>query len=284
MQIDLGGDIRKLCKTCGMDYVLSNEEDIALHKKFHEMNVGGVDLGKAYAKGNDASAKFLEAGAFGGESDARIMAVNSRSSIKDRNAARRVLDVVFKELGSSEISDSQLWGQLPNNNNNNSSAAVELADNKLSAESAEDATEVMPPKNDSAQLSTTQKCQPRDRFQAFLYMRAQKCVGLCLAERISTAHKVVRTTAGGTGLVSSSISIHKESGPAILGISRIWTSNSCRRQGIASVLLECVRKQFIYGVDVPRSMMAFSQPTESGGRLARNWFGTGLDFRVYIEE
>ena len=43
MQLDLVGELRKKCKTCGMEYIPSNSEDATLHRKFHAMNVGGVD-------------------------------------------------------------------------------------------------------------------------------------------------------------------------------------------------------------------------------------------------
>ena len=70
---------------------------------------------------------------------------------------------------------------------------------------------------------------------------------------------------------------------ALLGISRIWTSKSHRRKGIASALLDCARGNFFYGVEVPKEIVAFSQPTESGGYLAEGWFGEKTGWHVYSE-
>ena len=59
----------------------------------------------------------------------------------------------------------------------------------------------------------------------------------------------------------------------LLGISRIWVSKSHRRKGIATRLLDSARAHFFYGFRVPKKMVAFSQPTESGRQLAEKWFG-----------
>lgn len=130
-----------------------------------------------------------------------------------------------------------------------------------------------------------------DRFKVYLYIRGRKCIGLCLAERITKAYRVLddRLPRVGRGC-SSSVSVSDTPQPALLGISRIWTCSSHRRQGIAARLLDCARDTFIYGMHLEKSMVAFSQPTESGGGLARNWFcanppvETKEGWAVYVEE
>ncbi|KAH0543287.1 hypothetical protein FGG08_002350 [Glutinoglossum americanum] len=242
MQIDLGGDTRKTCKICGMEYIPSNVDDVTLHKKFHDMNVGGVDLGKTFVGGNgkviweSATAKGSEDG---GETGL-VMVVDRKSSVTDKNRAKKVLEVVRRELSAVAIRDEDLWGQVANGN------------------------------------------EKGDRFKVYLYIKGEKCVGLCLAERISKAKRIVARTVSGSK--SSSVSVSDVSFAAVLGISRIWTSQSCRRQGIARRLLECTASSFIYGMSVSKTMMAFSQPTESGGELADRWFEGIKDWGVYTEE
>jgi N-acetyltransferase len=88
---------------------------------------------------------------------------------------------------------------------------------------------------------------------------------------------------------SSSITIGNVPRPAILGISRVWTSRAHRRQHVATRLLECVQRTFIYGVTVPKQAMAFSQPSESGKYLAERWFAPAsnptatMPWKVYVE-
>ncbi|ORZ28468.1 ESCO1/2 acetyl-transferase-domain-containing protein [Lobosporangium transversale] len=69
---------------------------------------------------------------------------------------------------------------------------------------------------------------------------------------------------------------------AICGINRIWVSAHCRRQGIASRLLDAVRDRFIYACKLERKDLAFSQPTGDGKALARHYLETNK-FLVYVE-
>jgi N-acetyltransferase len=108
--------------------------------------------------------------------------------------------------------------------------------------------------------------------------------------------------------------------PAVLGISRIWTSASHRHQKIARRLLDVayvadnVQVAERTSVDaeirpqpdmqngnheqlkaqtshvmppVPKlenfDGVAFSQPTETGTRLARKWFGKTFGWKVYVD-
>ena len=82
---------------------------------------------------------------------------------------------------------------------------------------------------------------------------------------------------------SSAILTEEATTSAMLGFSRIWTCKSHRRRGIAAKLMECVRGEFFYGIDVPKHMVAFSQPSESGGLLAESWFGEKAGWKVYVE-
>lgn len=60
----------------------------------------------------------------------------------------------------------------------------------------------------------------------------------------------------------------------------IWTSKSCRRQKIASKLLDCARGQLIPGQIIPRANVAFSQPSHDGGIFIQNYTGSS-DFLIY---
>ncbi|WEW57578.1 hypothetical protein PRK78_003045 [Emydomyces testavorans] len=250
MQLDLGGEIRKTCSGCGMEYVPSNSEDMALHKKFHDMNSNGVDLGKAFVRAN-ACRWVYEAARF---EEGYVVIIDRKSSPSARNQAKRVLEVVNKELCSPEIEDSVLWSQ----------------------------TET--PK----QFRKNGSKEEADRFKVFLHMKDSKCVGLCLTERIWESHPVKRTCRRGVKgsadrLDSSSITLSPEKHPAVVGISRVWTSSSSRRKGIAMDLLDCVVGNYFYGMEIPKSQVAFSQPTESGCRLMEAFFGPDEPWHVYKE-
>ena len=258
MQIDLGGEVRKTCRTCGMEYIPSVKEDAALHSKYCAMNVGGVDMGKAFVK--DDSVKRIQSERAREEKREMVVTVDRKSSIAARNRVRRVLNVVNAELSATDIDDEHLWGAL-----NPEQKIIETR--KGSSEGGD---------------------KRGDRFKAFLYLVQDKCVGFCLAEKISSAFGVVSGCATGEDVIkmiktskSSSISVSNSADIALLGISRIWTSKTYRGRGLALDLLECARNNFFYGVEAPKDLVAFSQPTESGGRLAEKWFGAETGWHVY---
>lgn len=67
---------------------------------------------------------------------------------------------------------------------------------------------------------------------------------------------------------------------AACGVRMMWVSADARRQGIASSLLDVARRHCLAGYIVPRRLMAFSQPTCDGRRLAEAYTSTQA-FLVY---
>ena len=259
MQIDLGGEIRRACKECGMDYIPSNAEDAALHKEFHTMNIGGVDMGKGFARDVTVVGRA-------GEGEV-VAVVEAKSTLGLRNKAKKVLDIVNKELGAVDFEEGMLWETM----------AVTTGDNKN--------------RRAGKRRGLREKDEEREeRFKVFLYLADDKCIGVCLAERIHNASKVIGSEIdlsehnAGLSTKSSSISTETTRDAALLGISRIWTSKSYRRKGIASALMDCARGSFFYGIEVPKEMVAFSQPTASGGQLAEQWYGEKSGWHVYAED
>lgn len=265
MQIDLGGEMRKACKTCGMDYIPSNAEDAGLHKKFHALNVGGVGI-RRVCLAEMKRRKVVDVGDRRlGEGQA-VVVVDGRSSSAVRAEAKRVLEVVNTELSAVRINDLELWGQ----------GSVSSTSKRKSMDKRR--------KGNSALMES------RGRFKVYLYLDRGTCVGLCLAEKIERAYRVVDAFVDNAPEEvasifprSSSISTSETAEVALLGISRIWTSTSHRRKGIAAALLDVAKRNFFYGMEVPKEKIAFSQPTESGGQLAEHWFDAPAGWFVYSE-
>ncbi|CAN9106853.1 unnamed protein product [Alternaria alternata] len=264
MQLDLASETRKTCKTCGMQYIPSHAEDAALHKKFHAMNLGGVDFTKPVVE------RFRKNQIWSGEGGF-IAVVGRKDTLALRNRASDVLKVVNTELAAVPISDDELWGQT------NRTVCAEATERRTASSKQQ------------SSVKSEANVPLVDRFKIYLYIRGNKCVGACLAERIWEAYRVLNSTSleqedGDAGVSQSScISISTDSDPVTLGISRIWTSNQHRKNGIATRLLDSVRSDFLYGLNVDKAKVAFSQPTESGGNLARKWFGCQAGWHVYVD-
>lgn len=290
--LDLGQPLVPItCPQCQMSYTPSLPEDTQLHNMYHNRHSSGIEMGKPFLK--SAMRWCYQVPHIPGS----VVVVDRKIALPGRRAVQKVLEIVNKELGSVDIKEEELWSQRV-----------------LEGEKEDD--------------PHSRKC---DRYKAFLHIIDDKCVGICLAERISKAHRVLpgetatsetiplndhlKAAAAGpatpapTGTAheesteiapkpqiptpvasptasfsSSSINISEETYPAVVGVSRIWTSRAFRHKGIANNLLECVMSQFIYGMEIEPQQVAFSQPTESGAGLARAWFGEPDGWAVYREE
>jgi hypothetical protein len=266
MQLDLVAEVSKMCRVCGMEYIPSHADDATLHRKFHAMNVGGVDISKALSE------KLKQNQVWSGENRSFIAVIGRRDTSALRNKASEVLKVVNTELGAVSISDETLWSQTRN-----------LISENVQVQGLKEGQKAQQSKKGTAEYAAI------DRFKVYLFIQGQKCVGACLAERIQEAFRVLgQGDAACTGQLpadtdSSSISIGAAATSAILGISRIWTSNLHRKHGLATRLLDSARSDFLYGMTVDKAKVAFSQPTESGGELARKWFGQRAGWLVYVD-
>ena len=72
-------------------------------------------------------------------------------------------------------------------------------------------------------------------------------------------------------VVLSNTNGHGVSNAERLGIRQIWISGSCRRQNVASRMVDCARRRFSLGSLVDRRVVAFSQPTQDGLRFAKSY-------------
>lgn len=254
------------CGQCQMSYTPSVPEDLLMHDMYHNRHNKGIELGKPFMR--SAMKWCYEVTHIPGS----VVVVDRKISVPARRTVQKVLEVVNKELGSVDIPEAELWGQKT-----------------LEGES-DDGKKV-------------------DNYKVFLHVIDGKCVAICLAERISKAFKVksanvpaqvednkekdsskedatpLTPTSSTTPqlLSSADLVLEEKTIPAVVGVSRIWTSKTFRKKGIANNLLDCVMTQFIYGLDIEKEEIAFSQPTDMGAALAKGWFGAESGWCVYRE-
>lgn len=112
---------------------------------------------------------------------------------------------------------------------------------------------------------------------------SRRVVGCLVTERISAAYRILLAASPSNNFDESSDEavVHgDEAFAAVLGVKQIWVSAQHRRCGIAKNLIDAARAHAVYAYVVPKDRVAFSQPTPSGERLARSYFGRS-DFLVY---
>lgn len=108
--------------------------------------------------------------------------------------------------------------------------------------------------------------RPESAGKAFLYVNRGRAVAVLTVELLKPERC--------RWMVYDDRSIVQRVQPSFtLGISRIWVCRTQRNRGIATKLLEVARANTIYGKTVEKWAMAWSQPTDSGGRLASHYNG-----------
>jgi hypothetical protein len=116
--------------------------------------------------------------------------------------------------------------------------------------------------------------------------------GLCSVERIAAHHVVWEALVRADGALGAAPppspaqldgeAPAEQPARAVLGVRQIWVAPDSRRTGVASRLVEQACRHAVYGMVVPRSRIAFSQPTCEGARLALRLSGADRGtIRVY---
>ncbi|GAA5980020.1 hypothetical protein JCM5350_005998 [Sporobolomyces pararoseus] len=158
---------------------------------------------------------------------------------------------------------------------------------------------------DTELCSTSLTVQQLSESKLFLFVtnKGRKVIACAVVQRIKHAFKVVTPPSSLSssseekeeGLIkfeddgggdSSAVFCSPEPLSTILGVHRIWTSTSFRKNGLASLLLDHVASRFVYGCPIGterrKEDVAFSQPTGKGKELAKRWTGTG-EFKVFVD-
>ncbi|KAK1069233.1 hypothetical protein LTR74_005040 [Friedmanniomyces endolithicus] len=299
MQINLGQEVQRKCKACGMEYVTSSAEDRELHDKYHKQTVEGYDVGRDFVQ--RARERTVFDGVNGKD---RVCAIDCFDKPARKRRALAVLEIVQRELGAVAIPEKELWDAK-------SSGTVGLSEPKftiymyirgtkcvgfLLTESITSARRVL---RTAQRARRTESSTPRGGALSSLRARKQ------------AAEDTAREAA------NQPIELSDTSHPAKMGISRIWTSPHHRHQNIASTLLDtavlhhnqrAARHEKAGAAEMPRPEhtrsvvtavsdetleplqrlmgkedVAFSAPTGAGARLARPWFGMLYGWGVYVD-
>lgn len=104
-----------------------------------------------------------------------------------------------------------------------------------------------------------------NKGKVFVYVKDGRCIGIITVEYLAQTQR-------GRWMVLETRDIVPNIFPNVkIGISRIWVCKNERNKGIAKRLLETARNYTILGSEIKKWELAWSQPSESGGILAKSY-------------
>lgn len=74
----------------------------------------------------------------------------------------------------------------------------------------------------------------------------------------------------------------EKSYPVKCGVSLIWVAQSHRRKGIATALMNALKRNFMFGAILRNEDVAFSSPTELGKIFGKSYFKTPNFFIYFV--
>lgn len=120
-------------------------------------------------------------------------------------------------------------------------------------------------------------CDPNNSM-VYFYISEKSIVGCLLAVPVKRANKMLETSVEAEGIDCCTA----EEYPVKCGVSRIWVHRPHRRANVARYLMDCMRKNFIFGHILALDEIAFSSPTVLGKVFAERYTGR-KDYFVYTQ-
>ncbi|EOY08464.1 Damaged DNA binding,DNA-directed DNA polymerases, putative [Theobroma cacao] len=240
------------CSTCRVKYSPGDEEDEKSHSILHKNFTRGIQF-KGWRNERVVCMPKVEGG--------RIVLVLDSDPVAQRKKVQEVVKMMEIELGGEWIFHKLCKVYL--------FVFSQRIAGCLVAEPIKEASKVLScsvgERHDGAPAKQTMSKSSKLQFGEIVFQRE--------VDKRGPSEALIGNHTG-------AIFCEKEAVPAACGIRAIWVTPSNRRKGIATQLLEAVRKSFCMGFVIEKSQLAFSQPSSEGQALASNYIGTG-SFLVY---
>ncbi|XP_057851031.1 protein CHROMOSOME TRANSMISSION FIDELITY 7 isoform X2 [Cryptomeria japonica] len=289
------------CIVCGLQYSRGDDEDEKVHKSFHRKHLQGVQF-----KGwhNERIVNLFDG------DDRIILVLNSDPS---HHQHKEVVAIMEKEMGLTKewllhrfckvylfISSKKIIGCLvsePINYGYRTVPEKSLTNSKEKHCNIVDGTpkEISDDFKDESTLTTTSASPnvsyTKNENQKIIDNEndAKRRKHTCTVMQFGNIKFERKTFKNTRATRDSSISEKDQRGaivcsevpePAVCGVRGIWVSRSERRKGIATKLLDTMRRTFSLGYVLEPCKCAFSQPTFDGKAFAANYCKTDL-FLIY---
>jgi hypothetical protein len=252
-QLDLGRPTNLTCNVCRFTFNRTVPADVRAHQQFHDTHT----LGEPIIGLTTTSRYHLRSIDTGiGQGDYIVM-VDRSSTEGWKNLAMTVLERhVDRELNSAVISASRLWSSI----------------------------------EDPAATGQSSEASRIDRYKVYMYVRRYqpklgRVISLLLAERITTGFETnsIQIVADEFGPWPSEVPnfqtvVSTKAHEAVLGINKIWTLRTSRRNGYAKTLLDEARQNFISSYIIPRVHIAWTYTTDDGANFAKEFLQSQTDY------
>ncbi|KAK9488176.1 ESCO1/2 acetyl-transferase-domain-containing protein [Lipomyces starkeyi] len=225
---------RTTCPQCGMSYDTLTPDDTRLHSRFHGRAIGGVDI-SIPPHCTPVAAVYLQR--------------------RGTNTARKasIYKFAVRELSSGSTALRSVKTGID--------ATLRLCNSELSAPD-EHLAALSHRAEATVFVCVAGRCANENKIPDTPSNGAHVIVGLCLVERAEAGYFMS---------VDSGRVLPQSEERLIMGISRIYTVHSARRTGVAQAVLDAARRNFVYGLEVGKDCVGWSQPSESGCRVATGW-------------
>ncbi|GKV29770.1 hypothetical protein SLEP1_g38668 [Rubroshorea leprosula] len=242
------------CSTCGFKYASGEEVDEKNHNIYHKNYTHGIQF-KGWHNERVVHAPNGEGG--------RVILVLDSDSVAQRNKVQEVVNVMEIELGEGWIFHKFCKVYFFVSSHRIAGCLV--------AEPIKEAFKVV-------------SCSVSERHHGVEAKKRSNSTTIQFGNIILQREVVKRAPANCSELTDAkncgAIVCEEDAVPAVCGVRAIWVTPSNRRKGIATHLLDAMRKSFSMGLALDRTQLAFSQPSSAGRALASNYTGTG-SFLVY---
>lgn len=238
------------CATCGMTYYSHVSKDKDLHTKYHFNFINGIPWATSFC--TNIIVKFVIA--------EKTPLLTRSGTIKTRKQTSLSTEAMILTIDKKSVKQVRRVEEI-----------LKAVNQELNAPSD----------------CQTWKKELTDPIQgkAFVVVIYNRAIAICVTDPIRDTEQQCRWMIHRTQSV-----VPKQVNKLIkLGVSRIWVAPKWRRYGLATRLLEIVLKHSVYGIVLDKREIGFSQPSFSGGLLAKNFNGvmhkTGETLiPVYLEE
>ncbi|KAH7586624.1 zinc-finger of acetyl-transferase ESCO [Nakaseomyces glabratus] len=217
------------CPKCEMKYSPNSIDDVATHKKYHDLHINGRNWSQTWGFpihdttpstiiATPSSSPFKTGKSVNNKNNERIVMIQENKPAEVK-AMLEIMDIVNQELNAPQ-DENNFW----------------------------------------------RKPNAEHQGKAIVYIKDKKAVGAITVE-VLKQHKC-------RWMIYETRTLVEHVRPQFtLGISRIWVCRAQRGKGIAEKLLDAARISAIPGQNVDKMKLAWSQPSDSGGKLAKKYNG-----------